>query len=59
VKAYFFKELTLVIFQEYEIDKAEGITGPEDVMKMGIAVYNAKCRAIVMRYADIWEVVFI
>ena len=40
---------------EYEIDKAEGISGPEGVKAMGIANYNAKCRAIVMRYSGEWR----
>jgi isoleucyl-tRNA synthetase len=40
---------------EYEIDKMLGISGPEDVLKMGIANYNAQCRKIVMRYAHEWE----
>ena len=40
---------------EYEIDKKLGITGPEDVARMGIANYNAECRKIVMRYASEWE----
>ncbi|KAH9938927.1 isoleucine-tRNA ligase [Amylocystis lapponica] len=40
---------------EHEIDKKLGITGQEDVMKMGIAAYNAECRAIVMRYASEWR----
>ncbi|KAK7207640.1 tRNA synthetases class I-domain-containing protein [Myxozyma melibiosi] len=40
---------------EHEIDKKLGITGKEDVMKMGIAKYNEECRAIVMRYADEWR----
>ncbi|KAK4015854.1 hypothetical protein OUZ56_030826 [Daphnia magna] len=42
---------------EYEIDKSLGIKGPEDVMKMGIANYNAECRKIVMRYAEDWETI--
>ena len=42
---------------EYEIDKTLGIKGPEDVMKMGIANYNAECRKIVMRYAEDWETI--
>ncbi|KAL5330736.1 hypothetical protein ACEPPN_000257 [Leptodophora sp. 'Broadleaf-Isolate-01'] len=37
---------------EYEIDKKFGITGKEAVEKLGIAQYNAECKAIVMRYAD-------
>ncbi|KAM9409199.1 isoleucine--tRNA ligase, cytoplasmic [Pholidichthys leucotaenia] len=40
---------------EYEIDKALGIKGPEDVAKMGIAEYNNQCRNIVMRYSNEWE----
>jgi len=40
---------------EFEIDKKLGITGREDVLKMGIDKYNAECRAIVMRYSKEWE----
>lgn len=40
---------------EHEIDKRLGITGKDDVMKMGIDKYNAECRAIVMRYASEWR----
>lgn len=40
---------------EHEIDKKLGITGKEDVMKMGIDKYNAECRSIVMRYAEDWR----
>ncbi len=40
---------------EHEIDKKLGITGKDDVMKMGIAAYNAECRSIVMRYAEDWR----
>lgn len=40
---------------EHEIDKKLGITGKEDVMRMGIDKYNAECRSIVMRYADEWR----
>ena len=40
---------------EHEIDQKLGITGKEDVMKMGIAKYNAECRSIVMRYAGEWR----
>lgn len=40
---------------EHEIDKKLGITGKEDVMRMGIDKYNQECRAIVMRYADEWR----
>ncbi|TGZ66266.1 hypothetical protein CRM22_005414 [Opisthorchis felineus] len=40
---------------EYEVDKEYGITGPDDVAKMGIKAYNDKCRAIVMKYSEQWE----
>ncbi|XP_071488561.1 isoleucine--tRNA ligase, cytoplasmic-like [Diadema antillarum] len=40
---------------EYEIDKKLGITGPEDVQKMGIEAYNNECRKIISRYAGEWE----
>nr|CAD2133310.1 unnamed protein product [Meloidogyne enterolobii] len=40
---------------EYEVDKILGVKGPSDVLDMGIGVYNAKCRGIVMRYAEEWQ----
>ncbi|EIN11287.1 isoleucine-tRNA ligase [Punctularia strigosozonata HHB-11173 SS5] len=40
---------------EHEIDKKLGITGRDDVMKMGIDRYNEECRAIVMRYSSEWR----
>lgn len=40
---------------EHEIDKKLGITGKDDVLRMGIDKYNAECRAIVMRYASEWR----
>ncbi|KAK9472237.1 tRNA synthetases class I-domain-containing protein [Dipodascopsis tothii] len=40
---------------EHEIDKKLGITGKEDVMRLGIDKYNAECRAIVMKYASEWR----
>ncbi|WP_146656969.1 class I tRNA ligase family protein [Candidatus Hodgkinia cicadicola] len=43
--------------QEFEIDKSLGITGPDDIEKMGIAAYNKECRSIVMRYATEWETI--
>lgn len=42
---------------EYEIDKALGIKGPDDVKKLGIENYNAECRKIVMRYSEEWETI--
>ena len=41
---------------EFEIDKKLGISGREDVLKMGVAKYNAECRSIVMRYSKEWEI---
>lgn len=40
---------------EYEIDKKLDIKSKDDVMNMGIANYNAECRAIVMRYSTEWR----
>jgi len=40
---------------ENEIDKMLNIQGKGDVLKMGIDVYNEKCRSIVLKYADEWE----
>lgn len=40
---------------EHEIDKKLGITGREDVLKMGIDKYNEACRSIVMRYSSEWR----
>jgi isoleucyl-tRNA synthetase len=40
---------------EHEIDKSLNIKGKDDVMKMGIAKYNAACREIVMRYSNEWK----
>ncbi|KAF5197657.1 Isoleucine--trna ligase [Thalictrum thalictroides] len=40
---------------EYEIDKANDIKTRDDVLKMGIDVYNEKCRSIVTRYVSDWE----
>ncbi|EUB57660.1 Isoleucyl-tRNA synthetase, cytoplasmic [Echinococcus granulosus] len=40
---------------EYEVDKLNNISGPQDVEAMGVAAYNAKCREIVMRYSSQWR----
>ncbi|KAF1918948.1 tRNA synthetases class I-domain-containing protein [Ampelomyces quisqualis] len=40
---------------EYEIDKELGMSGRDAVRTLGIAKYNEKCRAIVMRYATEWR----
>ena len=40
---------------EYEIDKQLKISGPNDVLKMGVDKYNDECRKIVMRYSEEWR----
>ena len=40
---------------EYEIDKELGMSGRDAVREIGIAKYNEKCRAIVMRFAGEWR----
>ena len=40
---------------EQEIDKTLGISAQEAVQKMGVAGYNAECRAIVERYVAEWR----
>ena len=40
---------------EYEIDKTLGISGRDDVRKMGSDKYNGECRGIVTRYTKEWE----
>lgn len=42
---------------EFEIEKQLGLKSKDDVLKFGIANYNAECRKIVMRYAKEWEYV--
>ncbi|GBF99525.1 hypothetical protein Rsub_11959 [Raphidocelis subcapitata] len=41
---------------EHEIDKKLEVKSRDDVMAMGIDVYNEECRSIVMRYSKQWEV---
>ena len=40
---------------EFEIDQKLGVKGRQDVLDMTVKVYNAECRAMVMRYADDWK----
>lgn len=42
---------------EHEINKSLGLHAHEAVEKLGIAGYNAACRAIVMRYREQWHTV--
>ncbi|VUZ97492.1 isoleucine--tRNA ligase, putative [Plasmodium vivax] len=39
---------------EYEIEKENNINKKEDILKMGIDVYNEKCRRIVLKYSNEW-----
>ncbi|SOV17661.1 isoleucine--tRNA ligase, putative [Plasmodium gaboni] len=39
---------------EYEIEKENNINKREDILKMGIDVYNEKCRSIVLKYSKEW-----
>ncbi|ANQ09717.1 Isoleucine--tRNA ligase [Plasmodium coatneyi] len=39
---------------EYEIEKENNINKKEDILKMGIDVYNEKCRSIVLKYSNEW-----
>ena len=39
---------------EQEIDKTLGVSAKEAVARMGVAGYNAECRAIVERYVSEW-----
>ncbi|KAJ2601018.1 isoleucine--tRNA ligase [Coemansia sp. RSA 1722] len=40
---------------EFEIEKALGINGKDQVMAFGIENYNKECRKIVMRYSSEWR----
>lgn len=40
---------------EYEIDKKLNMSGRAAVEKIGLAGYNAECRAIVMKFAGEWR----
>jgi isoleucyl-tRNA synthetase len=41
------------LFTDAHVCLTNQITGPQDVLKMGIDKYNAECRAIVMRYSGV------
>jgi isoleucyl-tRNA synthetase len=40
---------------ECEIEKREGLSGRPDILEMGIANFNEKCRASVLHYAEEWQ----
>ena len=40
---------------EFEIDKAYNIKTKKEVLELGIAEYNSRCKNIVMRYSNEWR----
>jgi isoleucyl-tRNA synthetase len=42
---------------EHEIDKTHGINDRQQILDMGIDVYNELCRSIVLRYQEEWETI--
>jgi isoleucyl-tRNA synthetase len=40
---------------ECEIEKKEGLSGRPDILKMGIATFNEKCRTSVTHYTKEWQ----
>ena len=40
---------------EYEVERDLAISGKSDIEKMGVAVFNEKCRSIVLRYTREWR----
>jgi isoleucyl-tRNA synthetase len=40
---------------EYEVEQSLAISGKSDIEKMGVSVFNEKCRGIVLRYASEWQ----
>ncbi|VWU50910.1 isoleucine--tRNA ligase, putative [Hepatocystis sp. ex Piliocolobus tephrosceles] len=39
---------------EYEIEKSNSLNKKEDILNMGIDIYNEKCRSIVLKYSNEW-----
>ena len=40
---------------EYEVEQDLSISGKRDIEKMGVAVFNERCRSIVLRYTSEWR----
>jgi len=40
---------------EIEVEKALGISGKQDIERVGVAEFNARCRESVWRYREDWE----
>lgn len=43
---------------EYEVEKALGISGKQQILEMGIEKFNEACRASVFKYKNEWEQFF-
>ena len=42
---------------EYEVEQDLDISGKSDIEKMGVDVFNEKCRSIVLRYTEEWRTI--
>lgn len=40
---------------EYEVEQDLNISGKSEIEKLGVSVFNEKCRSIVLRYTKEWE----
>ena len=40
---------------EYEVEKELGLSGPADIVALGLDRFTEECRGLVLRYADEWE----
>ncbi|MFO7534219.1 MAG: isoleucine--tRNA ligase [Kiritimatiellia bacterium] len=40
---------------EYEVEQALKVSGKRDIEKLGVGVFNEKCRSIVLRYTREWR----
>lgn len=40
---------------EFEVEKTEGLKGRQDIVEMGVDVFNEKCRESVLFYASEWQ----
>ena len=40
---------------EFEVEKNEGLSGRQDILDMGVDVFNEKCRESVLHYAEEWQ----
>ncbi len=40
---------------EYEVEQAIKVSGKRDIEKLGVGVFNEKCRSIVLRYTREWR----